>query len=50
MESSLTESWNPMRQSSHTEGFLLVVGMEGLLLVQFQLINKNKLEEQHHSI
>jgi hypothetical protein len=29
MESSLTKSWNPVRQSSHPEGFLLVVARGG---------------------
>jgi hypothetical protein len=52
MESSVAESWNPVCQSSHTEGFLLAVAMEGrpLIFVQCQLININKLEsgeDQH---
>jgi hypothetical protein len=54
IESSLTEYWNMLHQSSHTEGFLLVVTMEGLYYwFQNQLININKLEsgeEQHHSL
>jgi hypothetical protein len=47
--------WNPVRPSSHTEGFLLAFAMMEGLYYWFngQLIKINKLEsgeEQHHSI
>jgi hypothetical protein len=42
MEGSFTESWNPVRQSSHTEKFLLVVAMEGLTIGPIMSADQNK--------
>jgi hypothetical protein len=42
MESSLTESWNLVRQSSYTEGFLLIVAIIATTNnnVNYQSINR----------